>query len=66
MGFTAYLISLIADIVNFNRQLIEETLQRVSTIELVLSAQNNPLQSDKKRMADNEEREPSPDTVSDR
>ena len=33
MGFMAYLVSLIADIINFNRKLIEDTLQRVTEIE---------------------------------
>lgn len=36
MGFMTYLISLIADIVNFNRQLIEDTLERVTEIERVV------------------------------
>ena len=38
MGFMSYLVSLIADIINFNRQLIEMTLQRVTELELKLDA----------------------------
>jgi glycosyltransferase involved in cell wall biosynthesis len=66
MGFTAYLISLIADIVNFNRQLIEETLQRVTTIELILDTQSSPSRPDNQRTAENEEREPSRGIVPDK
>lgn len=40
MGFMSYLVSLIADIVNFNRQLIEMTLHRVTELELKLDKLN--------------------------
>lgn len=36
MGFMAFLIGLIADLINFNRQLIEMTLERVRKLELEL------------------------------
>lgn len=35
MGFLTYLIGLVADIINFNRQLIEMTLERVRRLELI-------------------------------
>ena len=34
MGFLTYLVGLVADIINFNRQLIEMTLERVRRLEL--------------------------------
>ena len=34
MGFVAYLIGLLADLINFNRQLLEMTLERVRIMEL--------------------------------
>ncbi len=34
MGFLTYLVGLVADIINFNRQLIEMTLERVRKLEL--------------------------------
>lgn len=37
MGFLTYLVGLVADIINFNRQLIEMTLERVRRLELANS-----------------------------
>jgi len=34
MGFLAYLVGLVADLINFNRQLIEMTLEKVRRLEL--------------------------------
>ena len=34
MGFVAFLFAILADLVNFNRQLIETTLQKVRALEL--------------------------------
>jgi hypothetical protein len=34
MGFLTYLVGLVADLINFNRQLIEMTLERVRRLEL--------------------------------
>jgi glycosyltransferase involved in cell wall biosynthesis len=36
LGFVSFLIALLADLMNFNRQLIEQTLEKVRRIELVL------------------------------
>jgi hypothetical protein len=38
LGFISFLIALLADLMNFNRQLIEQTLEKVRRIELELSA----------------------------
>ena len=37
LGFITFLIALLADLMNFNRQLIEQTLEKVKRIELELS-----------------------------
>ena len=34
LGFIAFLVGLVADLINFNRQLIEMTLERVRRLEL--------------------------------
>ena len=34
LGFVSFLIALLADLMNFNRQLIEQTLEKVRRIEL--------------------------------
>ena len=34
MGFLAYLVGLVADLISFNRQLLEMTLERVRRLEL--------------------------------
>ena len=34
MGFIAFLVGLVADLINFNRQLLEMTLERVRRLEL--------------------------------
>ena len=34
LGFISFLIALLADLMNFNRQLIEQTLEKVRRIEL--------------------------------
>ncbi len=34
MGFFAYLVGLVADLISFNRQLIEMTLEKVRRLEL--------------------------------
>lgn len=34
MGFVSYLVGLVADLINFNRQLLEMTLERVRVLEL--------------------------------
>jgi glycosyltransferase involved in cell wall biosynthesis len=47
MGFMSYLVSLIADIINFNRQLIEMTLQRVTEMELRLEQRGRPASDDR-------------------
>jgi hypothetical protein len=47
MGFMSYLVSLIADIINFNRQLIEMTLQRVTEMELRLEQRERPASDDR-------------------
>jgi hypothetical protein len=36
LGFISFLIALLADLMNFNRQLIEQTLEKVRRIELEL------------------------------
>ena len=46
MGFMSYLVSLIADIINFNRQLIEMTLRRVTEVELRLQQMDRPAGDD--------------------
>ena len=46
MGFMSYLVSLIADIINFNRQLIEMTLRRVTEVELRLQQTDRPAGDD--------------------
>lgn len=46
MGFFAYLVGLVADLMNFNRQLIEMTLERVRRLELGNSVNVNPLTRD--------------------
>jgi glycosyltransferase involved in cell wall biosynthesis len=47
MGFMSYLVSLIADIINFNRQLIEMTLRRVTEMELRLEQRERPASDDR-------------------
>jgi glycosyltransferase involved in cell wall biosynthesis len=46
MGFMSYLVSLIADIINFNRQLIEMTLRQVTEVELRLQQMDRPAGDD--------------------
>jgi len=41
LGFVSFLIALLADLMNFNRQLIEQTLEKVRRIELEQKKQNN-------------------------
>ena len=64
MGFTAYLISLIADIVNFNRQLIEEILLRISNIEAALHDKKDATGEGFEPRNRDEERKPAPRKVS--
>ena len=59
MGFGAFLVSLIADIINFNRQLIEEILQRVITMELKLDAPEDRPEIDTAVKETDDERKPS-------
>ena len=40
LGFISFLIALLADLMNFNRQLIEQTLEKVRRIELELNKHN--------------------------
>lgn len=40
IGLTTFLTGLVADLINFNRQLIEMTLERVTRLELQLTADN--------------------------
>jgi glycosyltransferase involved in cell wall biosynthesis len=47
MGFMSYLVSLIADIINFNRQLIEMTLRRVTEMELRLEQRERQASDDR-------------------
>jgi glycosyltransferase involved in cell wall biosynthesis len=42
MGFLSYLIGLLADLIGFNRQLLEMTLERVRRMELAVQAQDRP------------------------
>ena len=37
LGFVSFLIALLADLMNFNRQLIEQTLEKVRRIELEIN-----------------------------
>lgn len=41
LGFISFLIALLADLMNFNRQLIEQTLEKVRRIELELNAKTS-------------------------
>lgn len=41
MGFITYLVGLVADLINFNRQLIEMTLERVRKLELGTASHTN-------------------------
>jgi len=41
LGFISFLIALLADLMNFNRQLIEQTLEKVRRIELELNIKDN-------------------------
>jgi hypothetical protein len=59
MGFGAFLVSLIADIINFNRQLIEEILQRVISMELKLDAPEDRPEIDTAVKETDDERKPS-------
>lgn len=45
LGFISFLIAMLADLINFNRQLVEQTLEKVRRIELELYEQRK---SDKK------------------
>jgi glycosyltransferase involved in cell wall biosynthesis len=47
LGFVSFLIALLADLMNFNRQLIEQTLEKVRRIELELNKQNLLEEKDK-------------------
>jgi glycosyltransferase involved in cell wall biosynthesis len=58
MGFAAFLVSLIADIINFNRQLIEEILQRVISMELQLDAPKDRAETDVSAGQADDERKP--------
>jgi glycosyltransferase involved in cell wall biosynthesis len=42
LGFISFLIALLADLMNFNRQLIEQTLEKVRRIELELNKTQEP------------------------
>jgi hypothetical protein len=45
LGFVAYLFGIVADVVNFNRHLIEVTLEKVRRLELIVaekSKKNDP------------------------
>ena len=42
MGFVAFLVGLIADLINFNRQLLEMTLERVRRLELEMLDHQSP------------------------
>jgi glycosyltransferase involved in cell wall biosynthesis len=42
LGFISFLIALLADLMNFNRQLIEQTLEKVRRIELELNETKKP------------------------
>lgn len=45
LGFVSFLIALLADLINFNRQLIEQTLFRVKRLELeLLHSQSTPIE----------------------
>jgi hypothetical protein len=59
MGFGAFLVSLIADIINFNRQLIEEILQRVISMELKFDAPEDRTEIDAAVKETDDERKPS-------
>ena len=41
LGFVSFLIALLADLMNFNRQLIEQTLEKVRRIELAQNEKNS-------------------------
>jgi len=41
LGFISFLIALLADLMNFNRQLIEQTLEKVRRIELEMNKKTN-------------------------
>jgi glycosyltransferase involved in cell wall biosynthesis len=47
LGFISFLIALLADLMNFNRQLIEQTLEKVRRIELELNKTQEPDRKDK-------------------
>jgi glycosyltransferase involved in cell wall biosynthesis len=49
MGFLAYLVGLVADLIGFNRQLLEMTLERVRRMELA----NCAVESDRGKIDDN-------------
>ena len=40
MGFGTYIVALLADLINFNRQLMEMTLERVKRMEIESSKDN--------------------------
>ena len=44
LGFISFLIALLADLMNFNRQLIEQTLEKVRRIELKINEEGKELE----------------------
>lgn len=50
MGFVAFLVGMVADLIAFNRQLMEMTLEKVRRLEEAMGSTNHPI----------EERDPSP------
>ena len=52
MGFVTYLVGLVADLINFNRNLIETTLEKVRRLELTLleeKSRDRPLSPNRER-----------------